>query len=134
MDDRRAIARAEFLECCMESCIVLDAILAYIEYGELSWREGGELGESHAYRAIYELRIIGGMEERPKGFNHHFAIDGGLTEISIFRAIGEVFFAQEYTDNARSLAFCEEGFIGAFEVDEGLSPEEMGIGVHLLIE
>jgi hypothetical protein len=110
------------------------AVVATALFGELAGREGREFREGHAYRPIYELRIIGGMEERPKGFNHHFAIDGGLTEIPIFRAIGEVFLAQEYTDNACSLAFCEEGFIGAFEVDEGLSPEEMGIGIHLLIE
>ncbi len=58
MDDGRAVASAEFLEGGMESSIVVDALLSYVEHGELARRERREMREGDAHRPIVTLGTV----------------------------------------------------------------------------
>ena len=134
MDDGRAIASPEFLEGRMEPSIVFDAFLSYVEYRELTRREGREMSEGDPYRPIVPSRFIGFMEEGTEGIYHTLSIDRCLSEIRVFRSIGEGLESEKYPDKASALSFAHEGLIGAFEVDEGLAPEEVRVARDSRIE
>lgn len=134
MDDRCAIASTESFEGCMESSIVFDALLAYVEYGELTGREGGEMCEGDTYRPIVTLWTVCRVKEGAQSIEHPSAVDGGLTEVRVLRTIGEVTEPEKYPDDTNSLTLTHEGLIGTLEVDEGLPPEEVGIVRNFRIE
>ncbi len=74
------------------------------------------------------------VEEHTECRDHMSAVDSRWSEISVFRGIGVITQAEIDADHTRSLLLREECLIGALEVYESLSPEEVRIIRDTIIE